>query len=1158
MAIQIQDFSEPLTLVARESSVRRVLIQSEEYNHLVHELRRYCNGQISGRSFLIAGHRGSGKTTFTLSAFEQIWRESEEGTLRMRPLLVPLLGPSLLPGSDERDVAEPAAGAGKTEKRLTPFENVLVQFTLALHRAVVNELAQAYRERMEALALRSATGAVSDADRIAVCLEAPGQLALELDEYPGKSRLREFWRRAGALPGGVLPVRRRTPPPNVAEFSNQGVNELVALCSVSEAYRRISGTIQAKTKDESSAKNSRTRTRETELKGKDLFAPLITLLTGGAVTAGVAALSDKHLSIAAIAGVLTALASAVVAKSSIVRSRQRSASREDLFLPNLSVSTLDRVFPVLLDRVRDAGLAPVFVIDELDKIDVSDRIRDMVKRLKKLVAEKAFFCFLTDRGYFEELSSRNAVTPHSLESTYFSNQVFIAFRHTEFHDFIKELLIKPETSVAPGPSSDLQSRLDQEAVDHALLPFILMHKAEMHPIDLRRQISSIRAPDGTVALQSHQVGSSLNRLRVYLQVALELMLESDEMTQELARDPTFRRLAHDALYFVSRQWQLDASEMRIDKKGCDEFQAYLVTRMTPECISTDSGHNGLRADLNAPVRKGKPKTKTRTPKSRNGAKMPQPLLSAKQADFLWTQVCRLVEFLAGPPGGVHDQAVKKPRFAVPVLDVLRSISAPFLEQIGRYVFRFRYDRAGREIKVAPEPATAGAAPPAHGETEPVRPKLFPIQREKAFIQEFDRALRELTEDAVNLGTLGASFGVIATSPSWSVVEVALKRLGNGTRDYPEKQADILDVRQFADVLRRSADTMRLAIFCGWVLGALGGSSLKREAGGLQILSQALGLKTAPEDAARLRIDQFTVELMTRLKVKSPPTQGEISGVSNIKRWENEVRKLQQQAPPDLRKALEITAEVEENAWAFWLERLRRADAPVTFEAVLCAAARKGPSSLLDFPPEDMTARAWSIAFHVGAKGPTSPIDRVPEWLAPVALRRLRFAVDRTLLQLLRIPEPKDLPVADTAIPDAGVQPKRPGRALLVTRDGSESEKWKVTTDCPALLLRQAELQELISSHAKDGFFNALGIEWLAFDWSSRSTPTALASDTEIEFAKNLMETPEIAVPATVVPVIVPADWRETLAPFILPIQAPGSFDELFRKVARETFKSSPA
>jgi hypothetical protein len=122
-----------------------------------------------------------------LSVFEKILRESQTRNVKLRPLMVQLLGPSLLPDPEEKELAPPGEGAANGENKLTGFENVLVQITLALHRAVVRELTQAYRERMTSLAFPIWRGRKQlDTHRTNAFLEAPGQLALELDEYPAR------------------------------------------------------------------------------------------------------------------------------------------------------------------------------------------------------------------------------------------------------------------------------------------------------------------------------------------------------------------------------------------------------------------------------------------------------------------------------------------------------------------------------------------------------------------------------------------------------------------------------------------------------------------------------------------------------------------------------------------------------------------------------------------------------------------------------------------------------------------------------------------------------------------------------------------------------------------------------------------------------------
>ena len=48
----------------------RVFIGSTAFDIVKRDLRRYVDGEINGRSHLIAGHRGAGKTALVLAAIE--------------------------------------------------------------------------------------------------------------------------------------------------------------------------------------------------------------------------------------------------------------------------------------------------------------------------------------------------------------------------------------------------------------------------------------------------------------------------------------------------------------------------------------------------------------------------------------------------------------------------------------------------------------------------------------------------------------------------------------------------------------------------------------------------------------------------------------------------------------------------------------------------------------------------------------------------------------------------------------------------------------------------------------------------------------------------------------------------------------------------------
>ena len=271
MAIYITETREPFAAAPTVSQV--ILAESAAYGRLCSELTRYVKGEISGRSFLISGHRGAGKTTLILKAIE-------DTTFRMqsygfRPLLIPLHGPDLLLPSDSDDDAEtPAAqdsdtandidenpdkkneahleapptpanrtqskASKKTDAAAAPSttardtEQFLRQVTIGIYRALADLFHEAYRRAAE---LYSGRGFPAWRD----LPELAAQLRIELDGAPDVSLLREFWRRAGALQDGIVALARYdmiAPPPGVitgsppmsaswpANTANRGMLEL--------------------------------------------------------------------------------------------------------------------------------------------------------------------------------------------------------------------------------------------------------------------------------------------------------------------------------------------------------------------------------------------------------------------------------------------------------------------------------------------------------------------------------------------------------------------------------------------------------------------------------------------------------------------------------------------------------------------------------------------------------------------------------------------------------------------------------------------------------------------------------------------------------------------------------------------------------------------
>src|SRR5262249_5413478 len=113
MAIVITTSPEPLSRRAL-AGAPTILIRSGASRLLTQELRSYWEGQITGRSFLIAGHRGAGKTTMVAAAVMNVQRAAAQSTLPMlRPLFVPLHGPNLF---RDEPIARTEPAAGSTEK----------------------------------------------------------------------------------------------------------------------------------------------------------------------------------------------------------------------------------------------------------------------------------------------------------------------------------------------------------------------------------------------------------------------------------------------------------------------------------------------------------------------------------------------------------------------------------------------------------------------------------------------------------------------------------------------------------------------------------------------------------------------------------------------------------------------------------------------------------------------------------------------------------------------------------------------------------------------------------------------------------------------------------------------------------------------------------
>ncbi len=424
MPVLLKRTAEPLSFAARTDTPPHpggkapdqvILADSQARRILCHEMRRYCDGLVRGRSFLVAGHRGSGKTTMVDSVILELQKEALNQLLRFKPLPVYVQGPLIFNGAAEdkpaaapspatpppnplavaiavagQDSAAPAPAAAPNDDGLE--QRVLQQVAQALHQSLAKE----YAERFHLHARRRLDQRDRDGDELA---ELAARFQIELPEAPPPSRLRDFWRAIKLEQDGVLFNADHQ------RGRQQGMREMVALTGISHVYQRISGKLEEK--EEQGSSQSRSSETQTGLDARwaELAKPLSALVAGGAV--GSAAAASGSVLGALLLGVLTAFGAGLLFKMTTTTSHQRQRKIDRTFLPDLSTKTLHRVMPELFERLLAAGLAPVFVVDELDKVDdLYNRMQQLLDTMKKLFAERAFTCLLVDRGFYEQLHLR--------------------------------------------------------------------------------------------------------------------------------------------------------------------------------------------------------------------------------------------------------------------------------------------------------------------------------------------------------------------------------------------------------------------------------------------------------------------------------------------------------------------------------------------------------------------------------------------------------------------------------------------------------------------------------------------------------------------------------------------------------------------------------
>ncbi len=1029
MPIQILEGADPLSDAALKSESESIVrnAQSDAGRVLKLELMRYCRGEVHGRSFLVAGHRGAGKTMMVADALDKVLRQSRHpGEQLLRPLPIFLHGPSLF----EAEATEPAK-AGDTPRRARRREPpaeatdvqaqarvALKQIILGIHRAVVKEFTRAYRQR-----LVEGPGMLQPSPLPREDLaELAAQFEIELTEDPSAARLHEFWAMAGARHVGVLF--------DFPQRLDQGARELVAVNGLCNAHQRISGEISALDK---TARNEETASETQsgfELRGGELVKPLASVLAGAAVAGGAAA-GSHSLGLALVGGLVTAIGSAAFFKASTTTTRQAGRQLDTTFIPDLSLKTLDRILPTLIQRLRDAGLAPVLVVDELDKVpDLAERFIPMMDFMKKLVAENIFSCFVTDRSYLETLRMRSQETAHGRASSYFTHSLLVTFRPADVDTYLGKLLEVDRTPGAPLPdptASPMASPdpafasappdVEADVVDLEVLKWVLRHRSRLHALGLAREIAALRGEGGTLHIAPGAVRTEYTyRIDVTFQVAIEFQLALPHVQAWLRQRPGMSQTLLDALYFPTREWL----------KGTDKLAPHAVRARFHETLVSRMNLGEVTASGNAAS--------------------PPGALSDDDKSFLGTMMEDVLSFLCDVPDVVAATTrwsklppkAWSPR-ADPGLPVLQSMLLGPAALVTRTataaagaVYRWRYYPTGEERAqraeelrggpgggafvhpVPPAAAIAGAAPAsaASAAGDVPRAVLDPditarMERILAIEANLWRVFKWAEDPAAPDGRvfkmLGDRLRVLPTTPAWSRVNAAIVNVNQVLTGSGSRSTLMEDGRALTDFLGMLDGSARAVIHALVVASYCGGARIAASPvdallSGLDALSTGLGF--AALDAEGL------VWAMERMETSARDYGGvELTDIAE------RAAALRLDDPNLLNEAraaarLGATAlpsqdwiSVAQNAWGSLTERLPRFlatdDSPAaSLHEVLCAIRVTGPATLVGLDLKAMTLQRWTSAF-LAASGmavpDVAPGPPPPKWLIGHALNRLGAA-----------------------------------------------------------------------------------------------------------------------------------------------------------------------
>ena len=219
-------------------------------------------------------------------------------------------------------------------------------------------------------------------------------------------------------------------------------------------------------------------------------------------------------------------------------------------MPRDAVEMSDRLQRFVRD-VREIGLAPVFIVDELDRVDASrNKVEVRVRRLLADLVPGTSAILVADQDDFVDGA------PEVTE------RLPVLYMPRALHGYLDRRM--PISAALSGPA------LADAKTDQGVLRYAMLHAARLRPEELDRLLAERRLGDVQLDAGAARDVFTL-RIRAAQEMALEIVLR--ERAAHAAADPAFGRRLAAALQLPLRQW-----EAGIDPDVRDEVLARHLDR----------------------------------------------------------------------------------------------------------------------------------------------------------------------------------------------------------------------------------------------------------------------------------------------------------------------------------------------------------------------------------------------------------------------------------------------------------------------------------------------------------------------------------------------------------------------------------------------------